>query len=336
MADRVAALCKEPVQPVYLITGAEGLLVRRAVERLVERVQPDCEPASFNVTYARCGDGDVTTALSAARTLPMMASRRLVVVRDLHEGDNTFFSALQEYVEQPPDSTTLILAGEGFPKVRKGGKNWGSRIKNRVKKAGTVLAFSSRDADPRQIAVERAEALGHALHRDDAGLLADLVGGDLSRVVREVDKASLYVDEGAPITSEAIHAACSVSAEAEVWDLTAAIAARDAGAALGSLHRLLEGGEPPHRLLGLIAWQLRSVLQLADMLRRRRPEREIRKAVRMRFDTYRAVKRRIEARGVPGAASVMEQLAATNRAMNRSRIGDRREIERLVLSLTTR
>ena len=54
----------------------------------------------------------------------------------------------------------------------------------------------------------------------------------------------------------------------------------------------------------------------------------------MRFDTYRAVKRRIEARGVPGAASVMEQLAATNRAMNRSRIGDRREIERLVLSLT--
>lgn len=342
MQSRVLSRAREGhVEPVIFVLGDAGVLVQRVVDGLIEAVLPRCGLPAFNHSTVRLGDGDGgDTALSTARTLPMMADNRLVVVKDLEQGGERFFTELLDYLAEPSPTTTLLLTGTGFPKVRKGGKNWKTRVKNALKKHGGVLEeYDAGSVRPAEFAADHATSLGKRLSRDAADLLVELVGRDPDVLVQEIEKVALYVGDQPQIDGGAIHAACSSLAEAVVWDLTAGLAARDADLALGSLHRLLAGSgssgdDQPHKLLGLITWQMRQILVVAQMIRQRRPESEIRRAVRMRPDHYAKVRDAVS-QGMHGAAEVFEQLLAANRAMNRSRAGDKRIIEALVTELCT-
>ncbi len=340
MQSRVLSQAREGrVELVIFVVGDAGVLVQRVLEGLIEALLPRCGLAAFNHTTVRLGDGDrASTALGTARTLPMMADLRLVVVKDLEQGGESFFAELLHYLAEPSPTTALVITGAGFPPVRKGGKNWKTRVKNALKKHGGILEeYDASSVRPTAFASEHAASLGKRLDRHAAELLVELVGRDPDVLVQEIEKVALYVGDRDEIDGASIHAACSSLAEAVVWDLTAGLASRDADLALGSLQRLLAGSgragdDQPHKLLGLITWQMRQILEVSQMVRQRRPDSEIRRVVRMRPDQYAKVRAAV-ARGMPGAAEVFEQLLATNRLMNRSRAGDRRVLEALVTEL---
>jgi len=132
-----------------------------------------------------------------------------------------------------------------------------------------------------------------------------------------------------------VAAHCASVAEPAVWGLTQGIAARRADEALGALHRLLEDGEAPHKLLALVLWQLRQVLRLAEMIRQGRSDEEMRSTLKLRSDVFFSLRRELE-RAPPGAAALLAQVARANRAMNRVRAGDNRVFELLVLELCQR
>jgi DNA polymerase III delta subunit len=264
----------------------------------------------------------------------MMADLRLVVLLEVEQASSDALEALVDYAKAPPESTVLVIAGKGFPKVLKGQKAHGTRLRNQVKKNGYPLKLSARDVSAAQVAAEHARSLGAKLGSREARILVDLVGKDLGVVCREVEKVVLYTKADEPITEATIHAACSNIAEAAIWDLTVGLAARDPDQALTSLHRLLEDGEAAHRLLAMITWQLRTVLQVAAMVRAGKSDDAIVRATRIRYDSYRRVRSALE-RGYPGAADTLERIATANRSMNRHRAGSRRVLEELVLDLCT-
>ena len=68
--------------PVYLICGDDGYLRRRSLEMLKEKYRPDVLP-EFNYTEFDGSDCTVDEISAAADTLPMMAQRRMVVVKDM-------------------------------------------------------------------------------------------------------------------------------------------------------------------------------------------------------------------------------------------------------------
>lgn len=332
MASIEDLIQEDPNRAIWLITGKEALLVDRAVGAIIDAVSPGCGP-SFNISSVRLSDGGGPDALGTANTLPMMAERRLVVVRELEKGDNAFFDALLRYLDNPSPSTTLVVCGSGYPKVVKGGKNWSAKVNKAAKAAGIVHKFSDRDVDPVRFAMQHATSLGHQLGSREARLLVELVGSDLGIVAREVEKASLFVARGDAIDGQAVEQACSLVAEAEVWDLTAGVVARDPNKALAALHRLLEEGEASRRLVALVVWQIRSVLRVAELTRRRMPDRQIQSELRLRPQVYARIRRLLSA-GFPGAAVVMSRLARANRAMNSHRAGDRRVLEDLVIEFS--
>lgn len=319
--------------PVWLIHGDARPLVQDAVAKVVARALEQCAIPAFNHSTSSAAEGDPAAALATARTLPMMSDLRVVEVRDMQEGSDQLFEALLAYAADPSPSTVLVVTGSGFPKVRKGGRSWARKVETAVKKAGRVVKISSRDMPAGRFAVDRAKALGKRLGRREAELLVEIVGDDLGRLAREVDKVALFVGDAGEITADDLHMACSLVAESVIWDLTAGIAARDPDGALASLHRQLEEGEDPRKLLGMIAWQLRQVLQAAELIRAGASDGEIRTATRMRFDLLRSLRRSVEAGRTAGAARMMGRLAHANRQMNEHRAGDRRILESLVLDL---
>ncbi len=318
----------------YLVLGEALPLVDRAVQRIFEAVKPQLGPVAFNHGRFRATDAEAVRVFEAARTLPMMGAVRLVELRDLQEAPSAVWEGLLAWLERPASTGVVLAVGTGFPKVEKGGSNWASRVKAALGD-GVLVTLGTSDVPPVQFVIEVAEARGKSIDFRDAERVVALVGGELGRLHQEVEKLADYVGAAGTIDATAIDAATSMLAEAEIWDLTGAIARRDVDRALGTLHRLFEGGEEAHRLFAMVGWQVRELVKAAELLRAGVPDKEITGRTRVRWEVLRELKPRVAKGEFPASAELLRRLAVANRHMNGHRAGSQRVLEGLVLELVT-
>lgn len=317
--------------PVYVLVGGDGFLVREAVDLLRGRLVAG-PLAAFNDATFVAAEERGGALFDLARTVPMMADRRLVVLRQVEEASAALLDGLLAYVAAPVSTTVLVITGEKFP-AASGGVDRGLRIVNAAKKTGFVARLESDEVDAAAFATRAAAVFGARIEPAAARLLGQYTGGELAVLHASVEKCAAFVGDGGLVTPAVVEEVCVSTADTEVWALTDAIVGRDRAAALAVLHRLLEDGEAAHKLLANIAWQLRQVLLLQDATRRGLSEREA--GVRMPPQKLRAVREMLTRRPL-SPSQVLEEIAALNHRMNSSRAGDRREIEAWLLRFVDR
>lgn len=267
------------LRPVYLLVGEERHLESEVLKALREATLAGGVPG-LNEDQFQAGESTVDHVLAAARTLPMMAKRRLVVARGLErwegrdgkepaagrDAKHDPFERLLEYAKSPASTTTLLLVGSGLDKRR--------RIVNTARNEGWLVACEPlARADLPQWIVRRVQARGNRIDASTADLIAELVGPDLAPVADAVERLCLYAGEGQPITEEAVSECVVKLRPGTVWELLGAIGRRDRGAALRALAEVFEPHEGP-RLIGLIAWSTRQLLRFESAMREGLPPPE--------------------------------------------------------------
>lgn len=315
-----------PVMAWFL--GDEDVARKRAESELVDAVFGGGSP-SFNLAKFSAADG-AERAVEVARTVPMMAKHRVVVIRDMQSATVDLLDELLAYAEKPNPSTVLILEGPKTPPAS-GGVDRGRRLENAIKKVGQVQRFKTGDQDPVRFAMATAEDAGCRIERRSAALLVELVGTDLGRLDTEMNKVIAFVGGEGSISDADVEAVCSLVAEAAIWDLTDAVVRRDPDRALSVAHRMLDTGESSHRLIAMIAWQMRQLITLQDCLRRRVNPRDA--GIRMPRHKLELAQSALRSRPIH-ASRMLDQIARANGDLNRSRAGDRRVFEGLLLQLT--
>ena len=328
---KLEAALKGELLPIYLVLSQESLVLDKA-EQVVTTAVLTGPAAAFNHAVYRAAEDTSSEFLSVCRTAPMMAARRLVVLRDVHDGTPGQLEALQAYCEEPCPSTVLLLLGRKWPKPV-GGTDWGRRCENQAAKTGFVFRQKARDHDPVQFVVATAQEMGCSIRGDRARRLVERVGTDLATLRSELEKLAEWLGGEGEMGEEALSAVSSLVADADRWELTGALVRGDVGVALATTHRLLEDGEEPVVLFGLIAWQMRQILALQGALWRGQTPRDA--GVNLRGPSLDAAKRMISRHPLQ-TARVLESLANANAQMNSSRAGGRRVLEGLVLGLATR
>lgn len=253
------------LRPVYLVAGEETWLSSGVVQAL----KAACIKggvAGLNEDAFQAGEVDVDRVLAAARTLPMMAKRRYVLVRGLERWeprsggkgdakptDKDPLEKLVDYAKAPSPSSVVVLLG-ALDKRRK--------LYVQARTDGYLVACDplSRADLPRFIE-QRVVARGCKINAHVADLLAELTGPDLSPVADAVERLCLYVGDGNEIGEDSV-AACIVRLRAaSVWELVAAVGRRDAGAALAALSDVYDPQDRGLRLLGVLAWSTRQLLR---------------------------------------------------------------------------
>jgi len=308
--------------------GDEDVARKRAERDLVDAVFAGASP-SFNLAKFSAGDG-ADRAVEVARTVPMMAKYRVVVIRDMQSATVDLLDDLLAYVEKPNPSTVLILESVKTPPAS-GGVDRGRRLENAIKKVGQVKRFKTGEQDPVRFVIAAAEEAGCRIERRSAGLLVELVGADLGRLNTEISKVISFVGGDGMISEADVEAVCSLVAEAAIWDLTDAVVRRDPDRALAVAHRMLDTGESSHRLIAMIAWQMRQLITLQDCLRRRVNPKDA--GIRMPRHKLELAQSALRSRPIH-PARMLDQIARANGDLNRSRAGDRRIFEGLLLQLT--
>jgi DNA polymerase III subunit delta len=279
-------LAQRKPDAIYLIVGDDDAEMSRLsadVSALVED-----ELRAFNLERMYAGEKGVTPAsiVESARTLPMMADRRVIVVLraerilkpkrrgkdeepdDVEEppGDT---DVLEAYVKRPEPLTTLVFVASDVDRSR--------RLYKAIQKHATIVECwglkGGRDGrvDLRQVA-RTAEALvrqavadaGQQIDPAAARLVADRAGTDIATLRGDVERLLMYAAGKAKIDLKDAQEVVSAESSQDDWAVTNAIQRGDAAEALRQVALALESGGVPYMILGQLGWFVREKLPASD------------------------------------------------------------------------
>lgn len=262
--------------PVWLLSGEERLLRDQALGAITKAALAG-GVAEFNLDKFTAGETPVDKILGATRTVPMMAKKRVVVVRGLERWDANAsegssagesddgktlppLDRLAEYAKAPIDTTCMILVAQKLDGRRK--------LVTLAKKAGFLVDCAT--VDSRQLPgwiKARAQSKGHAIEADVCELIAEIAGPDLSYLDDVLERLSLYVGRENPITEDAVAICVTRVKLADTWKLVDAASTKDLGKVLALFADVYDPRDRGLPLVGAIAWSLRQLLKLDAALR---------------------------------------------------------------------
>lgn len=260
------------VAPAYLLVGEERLLREEFLSQLLRILLPS-EIASLNLDILSGPETAGLDLITRCLTVPAFAPRRVVVVKEADRLRAETWESVLAYLEAPAATTCLICVADRLEPA--------DRRLHRLEELGKVLRFTpprtmeERERRTRQWVSERARQQGKSLTPEAQMLLLALQGPDLLSLAQEVDKLCLFVGERQQIDLEAVEALVGRWRVQGIFELTRAVSRRDLGGALSCLRGLLEQGEEPLRILGMLARQVRLLLRAKEHLSESRPPAEI-------------------------------------------------------------
>jgi DNA polymerase III subunit delta len=180
----------EPAR-AYYFHGPEDLLKDEALRAILDRVL-DPSLRDFNLDQRSAGQLDADSLFGLCTTLPMMAERRVVVLREVEalKRKPKVRSALLEYLGRPAPDTVLVLIQ---------GANEETEDKDIARAAIAVACEPLPEGRVLKWLDRRAQGLGLELPEDAARHLVRAVGGELASLAAELDKLAA-LPSGEPLT----------------------------------------------------------------------------------------------------------------------------------------
>jgi DNA polymerase-3 subunit delta len=253
--------------PIYLLVGEDEVEKSALAAEFADLVDEGLR--AFNVERIHAGDfttGDklldgVGAIVAAARTLPMMSPRRVVAVLQAEtllapkresEAAARAMEQLEELLARPEPTTTLVFAARAVD--RRG------RIFKKLQQQATIVECGvlADLGDAERWVRTRVAAAGAAIEPAAARLVAQRAGVDVKRLRADVDRLLLYTLGQKQISSGDVRDVTGPAALQDDWAMTNAIEAGQAGEALRQLALMLDAGAPPEKVLGQLAWLVRS------------------------------------------------------------------------------
>lgn len=259
----------------YLFHGEEEYLKESALRALRKKLLgADLTGLNETVLY----NPAAAQVIAVAETFPMLADRRLIVIRECAQlgekgkaeqgekaedeeesgpaaGDSAAASkALAEYVAHIPATSCVVFYARGEA----------SRVKKLYKcldELGAVVQFSrlQQPALIKWIAKE-LKAYGKSITHADAEKLLFAVGDNMTQLKAEMGKLAAYAGEREQCTQQDIDAVCIQSTEYRVFDLAQWVVAGRVGQALGLIQSMLAQGESSLMLLALLQRHYRQLV----------------------------------------------------------------------------
>ncbi len=292
------AVAQGDLEPLYVFTGwlpegakrsgeegafaPEEYLVREALQALIARA---FDPAycEFNLSRFSALETPLADILATARELPMLASRRLVIVRDLDEKlkaregaseaspSSGEYAELIEYLKNPVPTTTLVFILEQVDRRL--------ALITALLKAGTIVEFRKL-TEKEALEWVKAYVRRHQgfIEEAAAAALVGRVGPDLTLLANEIHKLLAFVGERALISRADVEALVVPFREHSNFELADWILARRPAAAWRILRRQLEAGEEPVKILGALASLYRRMLLAKELMARGAPSSEVARA----------------------------------------------------------
>jgi len=230
----------------YLLTGDDESILRTAVHDLVDELVGDGD-RSMMVDEFDGDDYELRLVVDAAQTPPFLTDKRVVVARGIGRFLTSDVGPLLAYLDNPLDSSDLVLAG--------GGGRVAKKLSDAVKSSGTVTNTSppSRAKERRSWVADHTSAAGLRIKPDAAAQLGEWLGEDAGRLdgILATLKGTFGADH--QLVFADIEPFLGEAGGVPPWDFTDAISAGNTTKALTLLGRMMHaGGRHPLQVMSIL------------------------------------------------------------------------------------
>lgn len=247
------------LSPCFHFFGEEQYLKNHYIG-LVKKAVVDGAMETFNYTVFE-GSVSAETLITALQTPPMMAEKRLIVLKDtgIFTPGAAGKEQLREAFEDWPPYACLIAAEEKFDKR--------SVVYKAFLQIGLSVEFAYRPrADIRVWVQKILKQNGKAMQADTLDLFLDAAGVDMHGILTHLEKLMAYASDRKDIKKEDVELLLVRSAMTKEYVLTDALLAKNQETAFATLSTLWEMQTDPIRILTVIASNFLSVAHARALL----------------------------------------------------------------------
>jgi len=256
LLDRLAA--GKPL-PAIVLHGADPYLRDMCRNRIIDAYVP-AELRGWALARLSAREAGWDEILQRAQTLPMLASRQVIVVDDAESveklGDKSreeIIEALGKYFASPAPFTVLLMEAVSLDRRQKFFKL--------LSEKALIVELTIGGESAVALASQMAKDLGVEIDRDAAAFLVEILNSEPARIRIELEKLASYVHGAGRVRIPDVEAIVVSARKNTVWQLGDMLADRKRDAAFAFLDNLLREGEQPAMIVGALAWLYRKLVE---------------------------------------------------------------------------
>lgn len=185
--------------PVYFLSGEETYYIDQVEEAILMHALAPGE-ADFNLDILYSKDyNQLSDVLNICQNYPVFANRRVVVLREAQHYKVDVWKQLENYVQSPMESTVLVICHK-----HKSLDKRTSFAKLVDKHCVLMITDKLKEYQVSGWIRDYIQSKSFRIDQFVADLLADNLGGDLSRIANEVEKLELALEKGATVTQDVV------------------------------------------------------------------------------------------------------------------------------------
>lgn len=264
MSSRTKSVPTNP--PLIVIFGEESYSKSRRLSDTLDMLLPagvdrTLALSSFDGTLTEEQGGPTLAAvMDDLLTLPFLAPRRIVLIRDADRFISACRERLERWVESPSPTGVLVLECRSFPKTTRLYKA-AAAARCPVHECARLTARAIPD-----YCMQEASARGKTLDRAAAALLAERIGAEQGLLSGEIEKLALYVGPRTEIRVEDVRRLVGASREEKIFAVMDAAGAGEFTRAIRLWRQVMEtDAAAAFRAVGGLAFVLRKWISAQEM-----------------------------------------------------------------------
>jgi DNA polymerase III subunit delta len=213
---------------MYLLYGDEPYYIDSLTKLIASKALEEHE-RDFNQTVLYGKDVNLLALQSELRSYPMMAQRRLVILREAQ--DLKDYEPLVSYVSNPTETTVFVMCFKS--------EKMDSRKKffKEFQKNGVVMKSEKiKDYQLEAWIRDYVKSMSYNISEKAVKLLEESIGNNLSRFVNEFEKLSSVVEKGTVINEVHIEENIGISREYNMFEFSNLLLKKDFEKAMRIIH----------------------------------------------------------------------------------------------------
>ena len=324
--DKIKKAIESPHPPAcFLFITYEPYLAEECIKKIKDTyIHKELE--EFNFDLLRGWETTYNEICQRCLTLPMMSTYRMLLVKEAEKIEESDADFLKEYLKNPSPTSILIFFFNSTS----------NKISFKLlKKYGATHYFNpfSEKASENWIR-NRISQKGFQIKDDAIRYLLDQAGNDMIKIDNELKKIELRQWDKNEITLEDMQALIGRSQRHSAFNLADAIGGKKVDSALKILHRLIEDGEEPLKILGALQYHFRLLLRLKNLQNKQMNDLAIMKKLNLNKFNYNGVKEQSKLFSLSELIQAFQLFYHTDRQLKRSQVKAHYYLEQLLLKLS--
>ncbi|UCF86885.1 MAG: DNA polymerase III subunit delta [Nitrospiraceae bacterium] len=162
--------------PLYFLWSKESFFLEETLASIQDAVlSPEHRDFNYDVFDSSSLPQEI---LDTSSSFPLLAQRRLVILKDFHQFKSPQLKVLTPYLQNPSETTCMVILSQKEPK-------------SKIKAAWHAYNLSLHERDIPKWIKQRVSAKGLSISDGAVNLLIESLGTDIGLLVGEIEKLSL-------------------------------------------------------------------------------------------------------------------------------------------------